>query len=196
MKNILVKIFIEDLNHLQRFVPQTNIFSLPYAFSSIDHQLKFINRDFFLTSILQPLQQQGIRLINPSWNWFRGAKRVLVSRTPIFTPKDMKGSKVRIFESQILKRFWQDIGAIPVFVPWAEVNYALDEGHVDVLPTHHALVYSLGFCKKAKYVIHIGEMPSILGVAMNESKFHMLSPDHQEGIEKACEKPTKNSLIT
>ena len=187
----IIDLFIEDLDHLQRFVPEANIFSLPYAFSSVDHQLKFLNGDFFSTSIQQPLQQRGIRLINPSWNWFRGAKRVLVSRRPIFSPKDIKGLKVRIFDSQILKRFWQDIGAKPVFVPWADVNYALDKGHVDVLPTHHALVYSLGFCKKAKYVTHIGEMPSILGVAMNESKFQMLSPDNQEGIKKACKKAGK-----
>ena len=187
----IIDLFIEDLDHLQRFVPEANIFSLPYAFSSVDHQLKFLNGDFFSTSIQQPLQQRGIRLINPSWNWFRGAKRVLVSRRPIFSPKDIKGLKVRIFDSQILKRFWQDIGAKPVFVPWADVNYALDKGHVDGLPTHHALVYSLGFCKKAKYVTHIGEMPSILGVAMNESKFQMLSPDNQEGIKKACKKAGK-----
>ena len=30
----IIDLFIEDLDHLQRFVPETNIFSLPYAFSS------------------------------------------------------------------------------------------------------------------------------------------------------------------
>jgi TRAP-type C4-dicarboxylate transport system substrate-binding protein len=113
---------------------------------------------------------------------------VLVSKKPILSPGDTKGLRVRIFDSETLKQFWRDLGAIPVFVPWADVNVALDGGPVDVLPTHHALVYSLGFCKKAKYVTHIGEMPSILVVAMNESKYQMLSPAHQEAIQKACHK--------
>ena len=184
----MIDLFIEDIDHLKRFVPETNIFSLPYAFSGIDHQLRFLNGDFFKLNIRIPLKRRGIRFINPSWNWFRGAKRVLVSKRPILSPKDVKGLKVRIFDSDILQRFWQDLGATPVFVPWADVNDALNDDQVDVLPTHHALVYSLGFCKKAKYVTHIGEFPSILGVAMNESKYQMLSPDHQAAIKKACQK--------
>ena len=63
------------MDHLKRFVPETNIFSLPYAFDGIDHQLKFLNGDFFKTNIQQPLKQRGIRLINPSWNWQRALER-------------------------------------------------------------------------------------------------------------------------
>ncbi len=71
----IIDLFIEDMDHLKRFVPETNIFSLPYAFDGIDHQLKFLNGDFFKTNIQQPLKQRGIRLINPSWNWQRALER-------------------------------------------------------------------------------------------------------------------------
>lgn len=182
----IIDLFIEDLDHLHRFVSETNIFSLPYAFSSITHELNFLKGDFFNSIILEPLRKHGIRFINPEWNWFRGARRVLVSKVPIFSPRDIKGLKVRIFDSKILDRYWRDIGAVPVFVPWADVKYALNRGHIDVLPTHNALVYSLGFCETAKYVTKVGEIPSILGVAMNEAKYQLLSPKHQEAIRAAC----------
>lgn len=182
----IIDLFIEDLDHFEPFVPEMNIFSLPYGFSDIEHKLRFLNSDLYKTKIHMSLKKKGIRFINPSWNWFRGTRRVLVSKTPVFSPDDVKGLKIRIYKSEVLKAYWQNLGATPVFVAWADVNDALENGEIDVLPTHHALVYSLGFCKHAKFITHIGSMPSILGVAMNVKKYQLLSPKNQTSIKKAC----------
>lgn len=182
----IIDLFIEDLDHFEQFVPEMNIFSLPYGFSDIAHELRFLNSDLYRTKIHIPLKKKGIRFVNPSWNWFRGTRRVLVSKTPLFSPDDIKGLKIRIYKSKVLHAYWQNLGAVPVFVPWADVNEAMEKGEIDVLPTHHALVYSLGFCRHAKFVTHIGSMPSILGVAMNVKKYQLLSPKNQASIKKAC----------
>jgi TRAP-type C4-dicarboxylate transport system substrate-binding protein len=181
----IIDLFIEDLDHFTPFAPEMNIFSLPYVFSDIEHKLRFLNSDLYRTKIHMPLEKKGIRFINPTWNWFRGKRRVLVSKTPVFSPDDLKGLKVRIYASEVLKAYWQNLGATPVFVPWSDVNNAMESGQIDVLPTHHALVYSLGFCKHAKFVTHIGDMPAILGVAMNVKKYQLLSPKNQASIKKA-----------
>jgi TRAP-type C4-dicarboxylate transport system substrate-binding protein len=113
---------------------------------------------------------------------------VLAANRPVVTPGDLRGLKVRIVDSRLLRRFWQALGARPVAVPWAEVGAALRAGDIDVLPTHKAHLYPLEFCRHTRFVSLLGDLSPVLSVAVNEAKYQILRPDVQNALLDACDR--------
>jgi len=182
-----IDIFIEELYHYQRYTPGFDIFSLPYLFSSSAGLQAFLEADYFRERLLEPLSAHNIRLLNPRWNWIRGVERVIISHRPIVSPEDLEGRRIRIFDCDLLGRFFEKLGAVPVVVPWTEVMAALENGLVDAVATHKAHLFPLGFCRRARYVTRLGDVPPVLGLGINQAKFQALPPDLQAALRRAAD---------
>jgi len=188
LKDGLIDLFVEEPFYYGKFVNGFKFFSLPYAFNSEDHRRAFLGSRFFQQQLFEPLRRSGIRLINRQWNWLRGLEWVLASNRPVVAPQDLRGLKVRVVENQLMQRFWQALGARPVAVAWSEVRAALRSGDIDVLPTHKAHLYPLEFCRHARYISLLGDLPPVLSVAVNEAKYQILSPEIQKALLEACDR--------
>ncbi len=188
LKDGLIDLFVEEPFYYATVVPGFNNFALPYAFSSDSHRRAFLGSVFFRARLVEPLRQSGIRIINRRWNWLRGLEWVLAANRPVVTPDDLRGLRVRIVDSQLMRRFWLAMGARPVAVPWAEVGAALRSGEIDVLPTHKAHLYPLKFCRHMRFVSLLGDLPPVLSVAVNEAKYQILQPDIQNALLEACDR--------
>jgi TRAP-type transport system periplasmic protein len=183
----LIDLFIEELFYFGKLVAGFDLFAQPYAFPTHAARDNFLRGRFFRERLCEPLRNAGIRLLNQSWNWQRGLSWVLVARQPLVCPDDLRGLRVRTIDNPVQQRFWEALGAIPVPVAWADVRAAMKSGDIDVLPTQKAHLYPLGFCRHAPFVTMLGDLPPVLGVAINESKYQALPPDIQAGLRKACE---------
>ena len=188
LKDGLIDLFVEELFYYGKFVNGFKVFSLPYAFDSEAHRQAFLSSRFFQEQLLEPMRRAGIRLINRQWNWLRGLQWVLASNRPIIDPQDLRGLKVRVVENPLMQRFWQALGVCPVAVPWSEVKAALRAGDIDVLPTHKAHLYPLEFCRYARYITLLGDLPPVMSVAVNEAKYQILSPEIQNSLLEACDR--------
>ena len=182
-----IDLFIEELVQFYKIAPALKQFSLPYCFRDEQHRQAFLASPYFKENVTEVLRHEGIKLLNPNWNWIRGLEWALVSHRPICAPEDVKGMKVRIFDCEHLGRFWDEMGAIPVVVPWSKVHEAIASGQVDVAPTLKALIYHNGFCSHARYVTILGDIPAIMGVFITETKYDSFSPEIQHALEKACD---------
>jgi TRAP-type C4-dicarboxylate transport system substrate-binding protein len=167
--------------------PALKLLSLPYNFRDEPHRQAFFSTPYFRENVTDVLLKKGIQLLNPNWNWIRGLDWVIVSNRPICHPKDVKGLKVRIFDCEHLRVFWEEMGAVPVPVPWPKVRDAVDSGRVEVLPTLKALVYHNGFCGRAKYVTLLGGLPPVMGVFITEKKYASFSPETKSVLRRACD---------
>jgi len=188
LKDGLIDLFVEEPFYYGKFVNGFKVFSLPYAFDSEAHRGAFLASRFFEQQLLEPMRRAGIRLLNRQWNWRRGLEWVLASNRPVVAPRDLRGLKVRVVENQLMQRFWQALGARPVVVAWSEVRAALGSGDIDVLPTHKAHLYPLEFCRHARYITLLGDLPPVLSVAVNEAKYQILSPEIQNALLEACDR--------
>ncbi len=188
LKDGLIDLFVEEPFYYATFVPGFNAFALPYAFDSESHRRAFTDSDFFRERLIEPLRQTGIRIINRRWNWRRGLEWVLAANQPVVTPGDLRGLKVRIVDSRLMRRFWRALGARPVAVAWADVSAALRSGDIDVLPTHRAHLFPLKFCRHMRFVSLLGDLPPVLSVAVNEARYQILRPDVQNALLEACDR--------
>ncbi len=180
-------LFVEGIVHFRSMAPALEHLNLPYCFRSEEKRQAFFKTPFFKKNIVDRLLKNGIRALNPRWNWLRGMEKVLISRRPVISPKDVKGMRVRIYDSDTLAQFWEAMGAIPIKIPWSGVHDALKSKTVDLVPTMKALVYHNNYCKYAQYITLLGDMPSILGVFISEEKYRSFSPDIQKSLEEACD---------
>ena len=187
LKEGLLDLFIEDLPAFRDLAPALDLLSLPYIFDSTEHQSAFLDSAGFDQNVRQVLLREGVHPINSRWNWQRGLERVILSTRPIIHPDQVRGLKVRIFESPLLARFWEELGARPVVIPWPKLRRAWLKGEVDLLPTQKAHLYPLGFCRRGRFVTLIGDIPPQLMVAVNEARYNCLPPGVQTALIAACD---------
>ena len=185
--NSEIDLFIEELAHFDRIAPELSQLNLPYCFANEEKRLAFLRSDYFKTNVTDVLLERGIRCLNPRWNWNRGLERVIISNRPIITPEDIKGLRVRIYKSEVLKRFWEKMGAIPVFVPYTKIRQAIESGKVDAVPLSKELLYRQEFCHNARFVTRLGDIALLMGIFITENKYSSLLPEVHSPLKNACD---------
>jgi len=181
-----IDLFVEELVHFSRTAPALKHLALPYCFRSKAKRLAFFRSSYFLENVTNKLLAKGIRCLNPRWNWIRGLQNVIISNRPIITPRDVKGLRVRIYESDILKKFWDKMGAIPVVVPFGGIRQAIDSGKVDAVPMFKALLYHNRLCRNAGFITILGDLACLMGVFVTEKKYASFPHEIQNSLKKAC----------
>ncbi len=179
----VIDIFIEELFFFHHFTPIVNILTIPFVFNDDDHLTSFLKSDYFDNVVRIPLHNNGIKLLNHEWTWCRGLQWVLVSPKPIITPMDVKGLRVRVYDSPAVVEYWKGMGAVPVIIPWAKVKKEWSKGKFDILSTRKLHVYPYGFCQFGRYITLLGDICPRMAVAANLQKYEILPPALQKGIE-------------
>jgi C4-dicarboxylate-binding protein DctP len=102
------------------------VFDLPFIFNN-DADLHKVTKGPVGQKLLDKLEPKGIKGLA---YWDNGFKS-FSANTPIKTPDDLKGKKLRIQSSKVLEAQMQAIKAIPQVMPFSEVYQALQTGVVD-----------------------------------------------------------------
>lgn len=187
LKEGRLDLFIEDLPAFRELAPACDLFSLPYLFRDEGHRQSLLKSAAFERLVKGDLLKQGVRPLNIRWNWRRGLERVILATKPIVHPDQMRGLKVRVFESPFMVRFWEEMGAVPVVIPWPQVKKAWLGGEVDILPTNKTHLYPLEFCRRGRYITMLGDIPPLLIVAVNQDRYNSLPPAFQKTLLETCD---------
>ncbi len=107
-------------------VKNFEVFDLPYIFNGYD-DLHKVTRGPIGQQLLAKLEPKGIKGLA---YWDNGFKS-FSANTPIKTPADLKGKKLRIQSSKVLEAQMQALLAIPQTLAFSEVYQALQTGVVD-----------------------------------------------------------------
>ena len=108
----------------QDFMPM----SLPFFFASYENAYNFAESDFMAQLADKMAQEVGVRPVGWMLN---GARCLSNSKTPVVSPEDMKGLKIRVMENDIYIKTFEALGASPTAMSFAEVFTALQQGTVD-----------------------------------------------------------------
>jgi TRAP-type C4-dicarboxylate transport system substrate-binding protein len=121
----------------------------------------FKDRDHAFTYYASPLHQQakkeilestGLRVLgNAEWN--RGPYKILLTKEPVLSTKDMEGMPMRVPTNEVDLLAWGDgVGANTTPVPWPEAPLALRQGLVKAIELPADLVRPIKFYESAKYL--------------------------------------------
>ncbi len=107
-------------------VKEFELFDLPFIFDDFN-DLHKVTQGPVGQSLLKKLEPKGITGLA---FWDNGFKS-FSANTPIKTPEDLKGKKMRIQSSKVLEEQMRSVGSIPQVMAFSEVYQALQTGVVD-----------------------------------------------------------------
>jgi C4-dicarboxylate-binding protein DctP len=107
-------------------VKEYEAFDLPYIFDDYS-ELHRVTQGPIGATLLGHLEPKGIKGLA---FWDNGFKS-FSANTPIKTPADLKGKKMRIQSSKVLEEEMRSVGALPQVMAFSEVYQALQTGVVD-----------------------------------------------------------------
>ncbi|WP_438862487.1 TRAP transporter substrate-binding protein [Neptunicella sp.] len=112
---------------LEGFVPEMQLFSIPYVFRDREHYWRVLDSDLG-KSLLKGAEK--VRLKGLGY-YDAGSRSFYTTDGPINSPADLKGKKIRVLNSPTAVRTVKALGAAATPVAWGELYTALQQGVVD-----------------------------------------------------------------
>jgi len=177
--------YAEGPNYFQDFDSRIEVSSVPYLFRDFEHYQKF-NTGEIGKEIEENLISNGVRILNTERNFVRGPYRVMLSKEPVKTVEDLKGLKLRSFESAFYSAAYSSVESNPTVIAWTETYLGLKQGLVDAVTSPISLVWPMKFSEVAPFMTVIDEYPQDVVIAMSEERFSKLSKEHQDILIEAA----------
>lgn len=112
---------------MESFVPEMQVFGLPYLFRDSEHFWKVAD-----SKIGRDLLHKGVeRNMYGLCYYDAGSRNFYTKSRQIKTPDDLKGLKIRVMNSPMAIKMVEMMGASPTPISWGELYSALAQGIVD-----------------------------------------------------------------
>ena len=166
-------------------VKDFEVFDLPFIFNSYE-DLHKVTTGPVGAQLLAKLEPKGIKGLA---YWDNGFKS-FSANTPIKTPDDLKGKKLRIQSSKVLEEQMRAIKAIPQVMPFSEVYQALQTGVVDGTENPISNFYTQKMHEVQKYLTITEHGYLGYAVIVNKKFWEELPADIRSQLETAMVEAT------
>lgn len=171
---------------MTNFLDETRIISAPYAFRSHAHQQAYFKSDLFKPA-LDKLAGLGATVLDENWTWWQLDPRGLISVRPVLTPDDLKGFKLRIWESRTAIETWRGFGADTIVVPRPEMYLAFQQGIIEGGPEPIGMAVDQRNVEPAKHWTRTDEYFQIVNIMINSRRFQSLTETQQSILRQAAQ---------
>jgi TRAP-type transport system periplasmic protein len=170
---------------LTNLLDETRVISAPYVFKSHAHQQAFFKGDLFRPALAK-LRDLGALVIDEDWTWWQMDPRGLIAVRPVKTPDDLKGLKLRIWESRTAIATWQGFGANTIVVPRPEMYLAFKQGIIEGGPETIGIAVDQRNVELAKHWTRTDEYYQIINVMVNARKWQSLTEEQRHIFRQAA----------
>jgi len=166
-------------------VKEFEVFDFPYIFDDYA-DLHTVTQGPIGASLLAKLEPKGIKGLS---YWDNGFKS-FSANTPIKTPADLKGKKMRIQSSKVLDEEMRSLGALPQVMAFSEVYQALSTGVVDGTENPISNLYTQKMHEVQKYLTLTNHGYLGYAVIVNKKFWDELPADLRGKLELAMKDAT------
>jgi tripartite ATP-independent transporter DctP family solute receptor len=170
---------------LSSWVPEGQIFDLPFIFRDVGHVERVVNgpigdryKAFY--------RAQNFEV--PAF--FTYGARHLISRQPVLTVGEVRGKQMRVIQSPLHINIWRTLGANPSPIPITETYNALSTGVVDMMDITKGVYESLKLFEAAPNLTETGHIWAVGAISFSRQFWTRLTPEQQRimtatGVEMA-----------
>ena len=173
---------------LSRFVPEVDLFNLPFIFDSLGHFYEVL--DGPIGDEIAKKIEQKLDCIVLGW-WFSGIRNTWNSEKPIYTPKDLEGMKIRVIGSSIVLDTFNAFGAQATNMSFGELYSAIQQGVLDGAECDHIDLLVEKFYEVTKYVSFTEHLYLSVALIFSKKQFKKLPEDVQMALIKAGQESIK-----
>ena len=164
------------------FDAKFNALQMPFLYRDTDHLWKVLNGNIG-DELLAGLEKSDFIGIG----WFDGGIRNFYTKRLVKTPKDLKGMKIRVQQSELMVDMVKALGATATPLPYGEVYSALQTGVVDGAENNYPSYDSTSHYEVAKFLVedeHL-RIPEII-IASKKALNSKLSKKEIEMVKQAA----------
>ncbi|MBR0092825.1 MAG: TRAP transporter substrate-binding protein [Lachnospiraceae bacterium] len=170
---------------LGAFVPEFQVFDLPFLFSNRDQVYGVLGDE----SIVGPLKEKlytdaGIKMFGYMDNGFR---HCLNNLKPINSLQDLSGMKIRLAENAIWSDCFKAYGASPTAMAFSEVYTACQQGTIDGFELPVASTFSGQYWEVIDYYSLTGHLFTALNLCMSAQTWEGFTEEEQAWLEEAAD---------
>lgn len=168
---------------LEAFVPAMQVFSIPYVFRDREHYFKALDSDIGK----ELLESVKVARLKGMGYYDSGSRSFYMVDTPVETPDDIKGLKIRVMKSQTAVKMVAALGGGATPISWGELYTALQQGVVDGAENNPPSFYLSGHYEVCKYYA-LNEHTSVPDMLLMSSRiWDSLDGQQQQWLQKAVD---------
>jgi tripartite ATP-independent transporter DctP family solute receptor len=168
---------------LEAFVPAMQVFSIPYVFRDREHYYKALDSDIG-KELLESVEVARLRGMG---YYDSGSRSFYMVDTPVESPDDVKGKKIRVMKSQTAVKMISAFGGGATPISWGELYTALQQGVVDGAENNPPSFYLSGHYEVCKYYA-LNEHTSVPDMLLMSSwVWNSLNTQQQVWLQKAVD---------
>ena len=176
--------------NLETFADVYEIFSMPYLFDSEDVYRSVMEDTDYMQNVYASTDDAGFRVVT----WYNAGTRNFYGKTPIKTPEDLKGMKIRVQQSPASVAMVNAFGAAAAPMGFGEVYTAIQQGVIDGAENNELALTNNKHGEVAKYYSYNKHqmVPDML--VANLKFLNGLSPEEYQVFEEAAKRSTEVEL--
>ena len=171
------------------------VFDAPFAISGNDHLQAVMDSELGKELNNGLTEATGIQLLG---TLYAGKRFITTSNTPVYTPDDLKGLKIRVPDQPLSIANFKAFGAKPTPMAFAEVYLALQQGVVDGQENPLTQIMSAKFYEVQKYVSTSSHVTQCVFLMTNKEFMDTLPEDLRtlvvETAAKYCKEASETSV--
>jgi tripartite ATP-independent transporter DctP family solute receptor len=167
---------------LASFVPQLNLFELPFLFETREHFYAVLDSEIG-RSLSPDLEKRGFRLLG---YFDAGIRHIMTANRPIYTLADLQGLKIRTMENPLHLAAFKALGANPLPMAYGELYTALEQGVIDGAEAAGPNYLAKKFFEPAPHWAQVGWIHLVEYVVISRVFYERLPVAFREVVDRAA----------
>ncbi|MGL5623072.1 TRAP transporter substrate-binding protein [Cetobacterium sp.] len=164
---------------VENFNKDFAVIGLPYIYDSIDHQ-KNVFLSGKLDELFKSVGKNGFEVVGA---YTAGARSVYTNK-PIEKPEDLKGYKVRVMQSDTMKKMVDLMGGVGTPMAQGEVYTAIQQGVLEGGENNEVTYADLKHYEVAKYFSYTNHLMVPDLIIINEKVYSGMTKENKEVFDK------------
>lgn len=174
---------LADGGRLAVYQNELGILGAPYLVQSYEQIDQLTRTELFASWADELATRHGLHIF--SFNWWQGARHLL-TQTPVVTPSDMQGIRMRTIGAPVWIQTIDAMGATPTPLAWAEVYSGLQQQVIDAAEAQYTGMWGARLYEVISHVTKTGHIQLISGLVGSERWFQSLTPQQQQMVTNAA----------
>ncbi|QDU71449.1 TRAP transporter substrate-binding protein [Mucisphaera calidilacus] len=184
-----IEIAVVSAAPLAQYVTDMNVVALPFIFRDSQHQARVLDGEVGQT-LRRSSEQAGVVALA---FMDAGTRNIMTKRGPIVRPEDLKGLKIRVMDSNVLRQTIARLGATALPMSQSEVYSALQSGVIDGWENNPPTCLKFSMhetgCVYFAWTQHVA-IPDVMIVS--KTWYEGLSPQRREALDRAAQETSSH----
>lgn len=177
-----VDFIVSSAGNFSGYVKNEGVSALPFLFEDFESAWEFMDGEL-IREIDKELLDYNVRVLSHFDNGFRC---VTTRETPIDSPGDLAGMRIRVPDNAIIKETMSQLGARPISLDFAELKGALERGEFDGQENPIPVIYNSGLYELQHCLSITNHSYDAMPFVIADSSWQMMTRTEQEIVTEAA----------